>query len=418
MVSNGGPLRPRTAAASPAEGRFGLLWTDPDPAARVDRVVKLAVRLHPEGRRRRNGLASAAVAAIAAVTGASVLLPAVPARIALADQIASTRQQVAAAEAQVVAGAHRVHQLTVAYAQASLQVSALQGLVATGQAEVARLQASVNQASSRLRQETIDSYTGAYTGVPSLVAAPPNSPLDDPAVRAGYVSIASGDLQDSLDSYRTSQHQLSQAQSLLASRERESVAAATVLQRARDAAIAEASTDQTRLNSLQAQLTNLETVQAAQQAAAAAAAAASAARVAAQNAAAQVAAAQAAAAARAKAAAPVTPPSGPPVNNGLLTVVQNTVNPPAPAPTTTPGGGAGGVWLQLRQCESGDNYQANTGNGYYGAYQFSQQTWSNLGYPGRPDLESASMQDQAAMQLQQQSGWGQWPACSAALGLS
>ena len=377
--------------------------------------MKLAVQLHPEGRRRRNGLASAAVTAIAAVTGASVLLPVVPERIALADQIASARQQVAAAEAQVVVGAHRVHQLTVAYAQASLQESALQGLVATGQAEVAHLQTSVDQASSRLRQEAIASYTGAYTGVPSLVAAPPNSPLDDPAVRAGYVSVASGDLQDSLDSYRTSEHQLSQAQSLLASRERESVAAATVLQRSRDAAMAEASTDQTRLNSLQAQLTSLEAVQAAQQAAAAAAAA----RVAAQNAAAQVAAAQATAAARAKAAAAVTSPSGPPVNNGLLTVVQNTVNPPAaPAPTTTSGGGAGGVWLQLRQCESGDNYQANTGNGYYGAYQFSQQTWSNLGYPGRPDLEPPSMQDQAAMQLQQQSGWGQWPACSAALGLS
>ena len=384
--------------------------------------MKLVVRLHPEGPRRRNGLASAAVAAIAAVTGASVLLPAVPARIALADQIASTRQQVTAAEAQVVAGAHRVHQLTVAYAQASLQESTLQGLVATGQAEVAHLQASVSQASSRLRQEAIDSYTGAYTGVPSLVAAPPNSPLADPAIRAGYVSVASGDLQDSLDSYRTSQHQLSQAQSLLAGRERESVAAATSLQRARDAAIAEASTDQTRLNSLQAQLTNLEAVQAAQQAAAAAAAAAriAAQTAAAQTAAAQEAAAQAAAAARAKAASAVTPPSGPPVNNGLLTVVQNTVNPPAPpSPAGTSGdGGAGGVWLQLRQCESGDNYQENTGNGYFGAYQFSQQTWSNLGYPGRPDLESPSMQDQAAMQLQKQSGWGQWPACSAALGLS
>lgn len=384
--------------------------------------MKLVVRLHPEGPRRRNGLASAAVAAIAAVTGASVLLPAVPARIALADQIASTRQQVTAAEAQVVAGAHRVHQLTVAYAQASLQESTLQGLVATGQAEVAHLQASVSQASSRLRQEAIDSYTGAYTGVPSLVAAPPNSPLADPAIRAGYVSVASGDLQDSLDSYRTSQHQLSQAQSLLAGRERESVAAATSLQRARDAAIAEASTDQTRLNSLQAQLTNLEAVQAAQQAAAAAAAAAriAAQTAAAQTAAAQEAAAQAAAAARAKAASAVTPPSGPPVNNGLLTVVQNTVNPPAPpSPASTSGdGGAGGVWLQLRQCESGDNYQENTGNGYFGAYQFSQQTWSNLGYPGRPDLESPSMQDQAAMQLQKQSGWGQWPACSAALGLS
>ena len=84
----------------------------------------------------------------------------------------------------------------------------------------------------------------------------------------------------------------------------------------------------------------------------------------------------------------------------------------------TSGGGSGGVWLQLRECESGDNYRANTGNGFYGAYQFSQQTWNNLGYPGRPDLESPAMQDAAAVKLEAQAGWGQWPACAAALGLT
>jgi len=78
---------------------------------------------------------------------------------------------------------------------------------------------------------------------------------------------------------------------------------------------------------------------------------------------------------------------------------------------------AGGVWLQLRECESGDNYQSDTGNGYYGAYQFSWQTWASLGYPGRPDLEPYWMQDQAAERLESQYGWGQWPTCSAALGL-
>ncbi len=78
---------------------------------------------------------------------------------------------------------------------------------------------------------------------------------------------------------------------------------------------------------------------------------------------------------------------------------------------------AGGVWLQLRLCESGDNYQANTGNGFYGAYQFSWSTWSGLGFPGRPDLEPYWMQDEAAQRLQAIQGWSPWPACSAALGL-
>jgi hypothetical protein len=79
---------------------------------------------------------------------------------------------------------------------------------------------------------------------------------------------------------------------------------------------------------------------------------------------------------------------------------------------------AGGVWAALRQCESGGNYQENTGNGFYGAYQFTASTWTGLGYPGRPDQEPPAMQDQGAQKLQARSGWGQWPACSRKLGLS
>jgi hypothetical protein len=41
-----------------------------------------------------------------------------------------------------------------------------------------------------------------------------------------------------------------------------------------------------------------------------------------------------------------------------------------------------------------------------------------MGYPGRPDVEPPEMQDQAAMRLQAERGWGQWPACAAALGLT
>jgi multidrug efflux pump subunit AcrA (membrane-fusion protein) len=85
--------------------------------------------------------------------------------------------------------------------------------------------------------------------------------------------------------------------------------------------------------------------------------------------------------------------------------------------STSPGGGRD-VWYELRMCESSDNYAENSGNGYYGAYQFDPNTWTGLGYPGRPDLEPPAMQDEAAQRLQAMYGWGQWPACSAALGLS
>ncbi len=94
--------------------------------------------------------------------------------------------------------------------------------------------------------------------------------------------------------------------------------------------------------------------------------------------------------------------------------------PPTPAPATTapaPAAPAGGVWAELRNCESGGNYADNTGNGYYGAYQFSEGTWQSLGFSGLPSDAPPAVQDQAAQELQAQSGWGQWPSCSEQLGL-
>ncbi len=74
-------------------------------------------------------------------------------------------------------------------------------------------------------------------------------------------------------------------------------------------------------------------------------------------------------------------------------------------------------FAKLRQCESGDNYRINTGNGFYGAYQFDRRTWNGLGYPGRADQASPATQDEAARKLQSQRGWSPWPACSRGLGL-
>jgi hypothetical protein len=226
-----------------------------------------------------------------------------------------------------------------------------------------------------------------------------------------------GDLNDALDQFRSQQRQLSAAEANLAQQQRLSQAAADSTAHARQQALAAAAGEQARLDQLQSQLSRYV----------------EAAAVAAQRQAAANAAAAAAAAASARSAASATSGTqGLPVNNGLESVVHSIVTtpppapapapapPPAPAPAPPPTSGyvdAGGVWLQLRLCESSDNYAENTGNGFYGAYQFSAATWSGLGLPGRPDLESHQMQDQAAMRLQAQAGWGQWPACSAALGL-
>ena len=72
---------------------------------------------------------------------------------------------------------------------------------------------------------------------------------------------------------------------------------------------------------------------------------------------------------------------------------------------------------KLRVCESSDNYQADTGNGYYGAYQFALDTWQALGYAGRPDQAAPATQDQAAHRLYDQRGWQPWPGCARQQGL-
>jgi len=68
-------------------------------------------------------------------------------------------------------------------------------------------------------------------------------------------------------------------------------------------------------------------------------------------------------------------------------------------------------WAKLRQCESGGAYDRNTGNGYYGAYQFSLRTWANVGGTGNPAHASAAEQDMRAQMLYERAGRGQWPAC-------
>ena len=76
-----------------------------------------------------------------------------------------------------------------------------------------------------------------------------------------------------------------------------------------------------------------------------------------------------------------------------------------------------GVWDRLASCESGGNWSINTGNGYYGGFQFSAATWRSVGGSGLPHQNSKAEQIKRAQILQARSGWGQWPGCSSMLGL-
>ena len=84
----------------------------------------------------------------------------------------------------------------------------------------------------------------------------------------------------------------------------------------------------------------------------------------------------------------------------------------------TTGGEVGDdVWAQLAQCESGGRPETNTGNGFYGMYQFTLETWQSLGGTGYPHEADAATQTAMAKKLQAQAGWGQWPGCADKLGL-
>lgn len=75
------------------------------------------------------------------------------------------------------------------------------------------------------------------------------------------------------------------------------------------------------------------------------------------------------------------------------------------------------TWYKLRMCESSNNYSINTGNGYYGAYQFDVTTWHGVGGSGYPHEASPAEQDYRALVLYRMRGWQPWPACTRIVGL-
>jgi hypothetical protein len=91
---------------------------------------------------------------------------------------------------------------------------------------------------------------------------------------------------------------------------------------------------------------------------------------------------------------------------------------PAPKPQVTVKSSSGSVWDEIAQCESGGNWNINTGNGFYGGLQFTLSSWRSVGGSGYPNEASRAEQIARAEILQARQGWGAWPACSAQLGLS
>lgn len=75
-------------------------------------------------------------------------------------------------------------------------------------------------------------------------------------------------------------------------------------------------------------------------------------------------------------------------------------------------------WDAVAQCESGGDWQINTGNGFYGGLQFDYSTWLAYGggsYASRADLATREEQIAVATRLYNARGSSPWPVCGAYL---
>lgn len=75
-------------------------------------------------------------------------------------------------------------------------------------------------------------------------------------------------------------------------------------------------------------------------------------------------------------------------------------------------------WDEVAACESGGDWSINTGNGYSGGLQFSQETWEGYGgtqYAPSADQASKSQQIAVAEKVMDGQGKGAWPECGVGL---
>jgi len=106
---------------------------------------------------------------------------------------------------------------------------------------------------------------------------------------------------------------------------------------------------------------------------------------------------------------PATAPTAASVSQGAAPAA-------TPASAAAPASSDGANWSAIAACESGGNWSANTGNGFYGGLQFTQQTW--LAYGGGQYASSANLATQAqqiavAQRVLAGQGIGAWPVCGA-----
>ncbi|MFD8418246.1 transglycosylase family protein [Streptomyces sp. NPDC059466] len=81
----------------------------------------------------------------------------------------------------------------------------------------------------------------------------------------------------------------------------------------------------------------------------------------------------------------------------------------------------GTTWDRVAECESGGQWSADGGNGYYGGLQLTQENWQRYGgrmYAPSADEASRSQQIAVAEKVLADQGLAAWPTCGPLSGLS
>ncbi|MFE0819464.1 transglycosylase family protein [Streptomyces sp. NPDC058794] len=80
----------------------------------------------------------------------------------------------------------------------------------------------------------------------------------------------------------------------------------------------------------------------------------------------------------------------------------------------------GANWDRVAECETGGAWSQNSGNGYYGGLQISQEAWERYGgleYARSADQASRSQQIRIAEKIHADQGIAAWPTCGLLAGL-
>ena len=332
------------------------------------------------------------------VASTSFWMAAAP-RAAGADQVSTLQAQATAISQQLIEAQLRVDTDRQQYSVYSARVAADgQAIAQIGQA-IGQDDQQIAAREALVRQQALRSYMDYGTGSGSATSTLFAGDQEHAQAASEYSSIAVGNITTVVDQLHTAQAQLVSHQASL--RHQQDQDRADLATQSTD--LAQANAGAAHLSALHSQVTGQLATAVADQAAA-------------QD---QVAAAAVAAAQKQAVRTPTTtahPVTTIPVTTGTGTTAPAPVTPPPGAGADLPDPALNAFLQCVIQKESGGDYSINTGNGYYGAFQFSQSTWNvaaqdaGLGYlvGVLPSSATKAEQDTVAVALYALDGGQPW----------